>query len=343
VGGPYALSKRLIKNQAKYQYTTFDNRMRVWIWNQIIMVEVSGDWTPEIVAHHLRLLWDDFIKARQKAQKVFLVVDCNQMKMQNEAFRHQLKTEWELLFNRSDVLVCLIEKNTVRRNIRQSIMKLLPGIKNIRTYRDHQQAFRLIRTYLMSKETEVKEEEFQGSTELLHIVKDQDEKANNEDFVPKKLTIKWINDHSHIRLTGTGMKWIATAWRNIIFLKISQEWAPEEVEDYVNRLSVLPAILTKQWDRIFFVFDLSRMKFKIDNTFRYLRPNLIELHDREDMEICVVLESKIRRLLFRSMYTVIGKLDKLNLFADCDEAFSWVREQILCCERTGSEIENRCD
>ena len=343
MGGPYLLSRRLIKKQAEYQYTTFDKRMRVWIWNQIIMVEVFSDWTPQNVSHHLRLLWNDFRKARQEAHKVFLVVDCNRMKIQNEAFRYQLKTDWELLFNRNDVLMCLIEKNTVRRIIRQSIMKLLPGIKNIRTYKDHQQAFRLIRAYLMIEETEVKEKEVEEPTERLHIVKDQDEKAQNEDLVPEKLTLKWIDDHSHMRLTGTGLRWTVTAWRNIILLKISGEWPADEVEDYVNRLSTLPTILQKKWDRIFFVFDLSPMKFKKEEMFRYLRPNLLAFHDREDVRICVVEENRMRRLLLRSLYTLAGRIDKLNLFADSDGAFSWVREQILSSETSMSGIKSRCD
>ena len=151
----------------------------------------------------------------------------------------------------------------------------------------------------------------------------------DKESIPKKLTLEWIKTHSHIRLAGDDLRWSILAWSNIIFLKISKNWTPDEMDGYVDQLSELPEILTKQWDRIFFVFDLSRMKFRKRDAFHYLRFNWLKFLDREEIKVCIVEESKMRRLMWQSLYKIIGKLDKIKLFTDYDDAFDWVREQII--------------
>ena len=146
--------------------------------------------------------------------------------------------------------------------------------------------------------------------------------------IPEKLTLDWIEKHSHIHLKGDRLRWTITAWRNVIFLKINQDWTPDEITGYVDLLSELPSILSDQWPRIYFVFDLSRMGFRKEDAHLYLRTNWLQLLDRENMRVCIVEESRMRRLIWRSLYKGIGKLDRIELFAGCDEAFEWVREQL---------------
>jgi hypothetical protein len=147
--------------------------------------------------------------------------------------------------------------------------------------------------------------------------------------IPEKLTLEWIDAHSHIRLVGANHRWVVMAWRNVLFLKISDVWTPADTDDYVNRLSALPGILSEQWDTIFLVFDLSRMKFRVEDAFRYLRANWLKFLDREEMKICIVDESNIRRIALRSLYKLIGKLDKIRIFHNCNESLKWVREAII--------------
>lgn len=101
---------------------------------------------------------------------------------------------------------------------------------------------------------------------------------------------------------------------------------------YVDRLSGLPAMLSNKWDKIFLVFDLSRMRFKKEDAFRYMRSNWLRFLDREDMKVCIVEENKMRRILLRSVYMIVGKLHKIKIFSDCNEAFGWVREAIVSYE-----------
>ncbi len=156
MAGSSLLTKKFIKKNADYQYTTFDNRMRVWVWHQVIIIEVSGTWPPDVVLNHLRSLWGDFNNIRQSWGKAFAIVDCSRFTIQTEAFRYQLKTDWEMLFNRDDLLICLIENNALRRIIRQSIIKLVPGTKNVRMFKEFNQAFRFIQVHMTIEETDIR-------------------------------------------------------------------------------------------------------------------------------------------------------------------------------------------
>ena len=151
----------------------------------------------------------------------------------------------------------------------------------------------------------------------------------DKESIPEKLTLEWIKNHARIHLVGEDFRWVFMAWRNVIFLKISKDWTPEGMDVYVNLLSELIAILSKGWDKIFLVFALSRMTFKKKDAFRYLRANWLEFLGGEDRKGCIVEENKIRRVLLKPLYTVIGKLDKIKVFPDCDEAFGWVREAMI--------------
>jgi hypothetical protein len=167
----------------------------------------------------------------------------------------------------------------------------------------------------------------------------------HKDLVPEKLTLQWVESHSYIRLIGADHRWIVLVWRNVIFLRISDVWTPEDTDDYINRLSALPNILSGEWDTIFFVFDLTRMKFRVEDTVRYLRANWIKFLDNEDMKVCIVDKSKIRRIALQSLHTLIGKLDKIRIFRDCSEAFKWVHEVIVnstsaTCTTGGNHIKD---
>jgi hypothetical protein len=59
------------------------------------------------------------------------------------------------------------------------------------------------------------------------------------------------------------------------------------------------------------------------------RPNWLEFLDREDMKVCIVEESNMRRILLRSLYKIIGKLDKIRLFLDCDQALAWAHTSLI--------------
>ena len=152
---------------------------------------------------------------------------------------------------------------------------------------------------------------------------------NFNEPIPERLTFKCFENHARIKLVGAGAQWVVMGWRNIIFLRISKKWIPDEIDVYVNRLSALSGFLSKKADKIFFIFDLSGMRLKIKNTFRYLRANWFGSMASEDVKVCIVDEGNLRRIILRSLYRIVGQSEKLKIFRDCDGAFAWVREEII--------------
>jgi hypothetical protein len=149
--------------------------------------------------------------------------------------------------------------------------------------------------------------------------------------IPEKLTLGWLKDHAQIQFGGDELRWALLAWQNIIFIQISNEWKPEELDSHADNLSGLPDMLpklSKRWDKIFLVFDMSRMKSKREDASRYLRSNWLDFLNREDMKVCIVEGNRIRRALLRSLYIIIGRLGSIKLFPGCDQAFGWVRGEI---------------
>ena len=128
---------------------------------------------------------------------------------------------------------------------------------------------------------------------------------------------------------GDGAQWVVMGWRNIIFLRMSKKWIPDEIDVYVNRLSALSGFLSKKADKIFLIFDLSRMRLKKKDTFRYLRANWFGSMASEDVKVCIVDEGSLRRIILRSLYRIVGQLEKFKIFHNCDGALAWVREEII--------------
>jgi hypothetical protein len=138
-----------------------------------------------------------------------------------------------------------------------------------------------------------------------------------------------LRDHAQQHLVGGNGKWTVTAWNNVVFLKISKNWTPEEGDEYVSYLSGIPRILSDTWHRVFFIFDISDMVFKPEELHLYMRSKWLEILNYEDLSVCLVETKKMRRMLMRSMYTLLGKRSQIKILASPDEALEWVRMELI--------------
>jgi hypothetical protein len=147
--------------------------------------------------------------------------------------------------------------------------------------------------------------------------------------IPEQFTLQWLHDHAQQHLVGASGKWTVTAWNNVVFLKISKLWTPEESDEYVDHLSGIPRILKEKWERVYFIFDISAMVFKPEDLHLYMRAKWLRTLDHEDQSFCLVEANRMRRVLMRSMYTLLGKRNRIQIFASTEEALEWVRVELL--------------
>ena len=153
--------------------------------------------------------------------------------------------------------------------------------------------------------------------------------------IPKRLTLSWLHDQAQQHLVGADGKWTVTAWNNVVYLKISKDWSPEEGDEYVGHLSGIPRVLNEKWAKAFFVFDISEMVFKPEDLHLYMRSKWFEFLDHEELSICLVEAKRTRRLLLSSMYTLLGKRNLVRIFASPDEALEWVRAELSAADTAG--------
>jgi hypothetical protein len=146
--------------------------------------------------------------------------------------------------------------------------------------------------------------------------------------LPEKLTFAWLCQHAQLHLVSAEDKWTITAWKNVVCLKIRGGWTPEEAEEYVHHFAGLPGMLECRWDKIYLVFDISDMRFRRQDAHLYLRSNWLETIDRKELAVCIVEKKRMRRLLWHSLYTLVGKRNRVKLVAATDEALAWVHAEL---------------
>jgi hypothetical protein len=125
------LTKRALQKHADIHYITHDRRMSVWIWHQVILVEVRGSWDPEVAKGHLDRLFDDFQYVRRHWIRAFSIIDLHRFEIQTVAFRVIVKNYWAKFFNRSDLVICFVENTVLRRAIRAAMLELITRSHNV--------------------------------------------------------------------------------------------------------------------------------------------------------------------------------------------------------------------
>jgi hypothetical protein len=148
---PEKLTYQYIVQNSEYSIQSQSKNWKVWIWYQIVLLRLSGVWDPGMYPHHFGDFWDIFCERRRYWDKVYFIVDANDMPVQSEEFRYYVKTNWLHLIEREDFSLCIVENNAMKRAIWGSMYKLL-GIQNkIRLFKSFGQACTWIKTVVLAQ------------------------------------------------------------------------------------------------------------------------------------------------------------------------------------------------
>ena len=126
------------------------------IRDRVILVEVSGSWDPEVAKGYLDQLFDDFRYIRQYWKRAFAIVDLHRFEIQTVAFRTIVKNYWAKFFNRSDLMVCFIENNALRRALRTAMLKLITRSHNVHICTDYKEISHLLVPLITKDEVKIK-------------------------------------------------------------------------------------------------------------------------------------------------------------------------------------------
>ncbi len=307
---PDSLTKQFIVEHAEYSLQSNSHYWRAWIWENIVLLVLSGMWTAEHYSRYFSDFWDIFYERKKTWDKVYFLFDTSNLSIQSEEFRSYIWENWSHLLNREDFCICIVELSSMKRAIWKAIYRLLKVEGKIQLFRDHTKALRWVKENRLI------------ATNKANGLKDVN-------TIPADLNLEWIRKHAHIKLVGKDLLWSITACRNIIILKIQKHWTPKNIKEYMDHISGLPSLLLKKWNKIFLIFDVTLMEFDIKDAPRFLRLNWLKFLDREDMTTCVVQRKKLNRFLWRRLLRKIGRSEKVKVYPDCDTALNSVRSEML--------------
>jgi hypothetical protein len=111
---------------------------------------MSDVWDPDLYPYHFSDFWDIFCERRQRWDRIYFVVDANDMPIQSEEFRNYVKTNWLHLAEREDFRLCIVEQKAMKRAIWSSIYRLLGIQDRIRLFRTQDRALAWVNTDIRS-------------------------------------------------------------------------------------------------------------------------------------------------------------------------------------------------
>ena len=88
--------------------------------------------------------------------RVFAIIDLHRFEIQTVAFRGVVKNYWAKQFNRSDLMICFVENNVLRRAIRSVMLKLIPRSHNVHICVDYKEISCLVLPLIRIEEVKVR-------------------------------------------------------------------------------------------------------------------------------------------------------------------------------------------
>ena len=94
---------------------------------------------------------------------------------------------------------------------------------------------------------------------------------------------------------------------------------------YLQRYWNIFGDLRKIYAKVFFLFDMNRWEIQTEEFRRYLKENWSHILDRDDLDVLFIDANPMKRLIWISIFQLIGKRERLFLFKDFAQAFAWIR------------------
>lgn len=138
------LTKQFITQNAEYSLESSSHYWTAWIWENIVLLAVSGTWPAQHYHQYFSDFWDIFCERQKFWEKIYFVVDANNMPIQTEEFRDYVQRNWSHLLDQADFCLCIVEFKTMKRAIWKSIYRLINVQSKIQLFKDHSQALQWV-------------------------------------------------------------------------------------------------------------------------------------------------------------------------------------------------------
>jgi PAS domain S-box-containing protein len=134
IGGP--LTVGFLRANADTLHQSPDERWLLWILQDIMLLQVAGDWPASVAGEHLTEIWNLFLALREKHNPVFLVIDTADLLSPSHDLRDLLRKHWSQVLERDDLVVCVAASDPVRRAVRNTMAVLEGRLDQLRFFKD---------------------------------------------------------------------------------------------------------------------------------------------------------------------------------------------------------------
>jgi len=111
------LDIRYVMENADFHDVSADHKWALWVWKNIVFIKIAGFWSIEESHIYMNRFWAIFLRLKQNWRKVYFLIDTNYMEIQTESFRRYMKEHWAHLADQDDLLICIIDKQSIKRLI----------------------------------------------------------------------------------------------------------------------------------------------------------------------------------------------------------------------------------
>jgi hypothetical protein len=78
---------------------------------------------------------------------------------------------------------------------------------------------------------------------------------------------------------------------------------------------------------VFGLFDTNYLEIQSESFRRYMKEEWARLVDLEDLFLCIIEKKDMKRLIWKSIYQLLGIANKIQLFQNHKQAFLWLKKQ----------------
>jgi len=146
--------------------------------------------------------------------------------------------------------------------------------------------------------------------------------------IPEHLTHEFLIKNREYDIGSPFHHWRAFPWKQIVLLEVGRTWELEDCPYYMKEIWDIFSERRERYEKVYFLISANKMNIQTEGFRQYLKESWDHLLEREDLVICLIEEKAMKRAIWSSIYRLIGKRDRIRIFAGYEPAFTWLTRRL---------------
>jgi hypothetical protein len=146
--------------------------------------------------------------------------------------------------------------------------------------------------------------------------------------IPDNLTREFLLKNREYDIGSPFHHWRALPWKQVVLLEVSGTWELSDCPYYMKEIWDIFSERREHYEKVYLLINANAMDIQSEGFRQYLKESWGHLLDREDLVICLIEEKAMKRAIWSSIYRLIGKRDRIKIFAGYEGAFVWLTQRL---------------